>query len=170
MKRILWIALLGLCGFGLITAAIIAAGANPLESLQGLLKGSLGSPNAISGTLKEMTPLLMAGVAVYIALKAGLFNIGVEGQLTVGACGCAFVVLHVELDGAKQRDHNSRLDSLAALCGMAMLWATTPVSLRSSRVLGIHAPRRALAVRRLWNRCAATDRALAIPFDSSGPQ
>jgi ABC-type uncharacterized transport system permease subunit len=95
MKRLLGIAFLALCGFGLITAAIIAAGASPIEALQGLLKGSLGSPNAISGTLKETTPLLMAGVAVYIALRAGLFNIGVEGQLTVGACACAFVVLRL---------------------------------------------------------------------------
>jgi simple sugar transport system permease protein len=36
-----------------------------------------------------MTPLLIAGLAVFVALRAGLFNIGVEGQLIVGALACA---------------------------------------------------------------------------------
>jgi general nucleoside transport system permease protein len=60
-----------------------------------LLKGSLGSAKAISDTLEAATPLLIAGIAVYLALQAGLFNIGVEGQFTVGACAAAVVVLKV---------------------------------------------------------------------------
>ena len=93
MKRWLGIAVLSLCGVSLIVVAMQANGANPVEAIQGLIKGSLGSPNAISGTLKETTPLLMAGIAVFLALKAGLFNIGVEGQFTVGAAACAVVAL-----------------------------------------------------------------------------
>ncbi len=61
--------------------------------MQDLLRGSLGSPKAISDTLREATPLLIAGVAVFLALKTGLFNIGVEGQFTVGACAAAAVAL-----------------------------------------------------------------------------
>jgi general nucleoside transport system permease protein len=79
----------------LIVAALFASQAQPLEVLQGLIRGSLGTPNAISGTLKETTPLLLAGIAVFLALKAGLFNIGVEGQFTVGACACAVVALNI---------------------------------------------------------------------------
>jgi simple sugar transport system permease protein len=48
-----------------------------------------------SGTLKEMTPLLITGLAVFLALKAGLFNIGVEGQFLVGAASGAAVALRV---------------------------------------------------------------------------
>jgi simple sugar transport system permease protein len=49
----------------------------------------------LGGTLKEATPLLIAGIAVFIALRAGLFNIGVEGQLLMGAMAAAEVVLRV---------------------------------------------------------------------------
>lgn len=65
------------------------------EAFSGLIEGSLGSSGALNGTLKEMTPLLIAGLAVYVALRAGLFNIGVEGQLVVGAMCCAVVALRV---------------------------------------------------------------------------
>ena len=95
MKRNIGIAILALCGICLIVFAMMAAGAKPMEAFQGLIKGSLGSPAAIAGTLRETTPLLIAGIAVFFALRAGLFNIGVEGQLTVGACACAFVVLKI---------------------------------------------------------------------------
>lgn len=93
MKRNLGIAILSILGLVLIYVAILAAGADPIGAMRDLLKGSLGSPAAISGTLKEATPLLLAGVAVFLALRAGLFNIGVEGQLTVGACACAYVAI-----------------------------------------------------------------------------
>lgn len=95
MTRKLGIAALCLGGLTLLWAAIFAAGAQPLEALQTLLKGSLGSPAAISGTLRETTPLLIAGIAVYLALRAGLFNIGVEGQFTVGACAAAAIALRL---------------------------------------------------------------------------
>lgn len=93
MNRTASIAILSACGIALLAVAILATGAQPMEALQTLLKASLGSPKAISDTLKEMTPLLIAGTAVYLALKAGLFNIGVEGQFTVGACAAAVVAL-----------------------------------------------------------------------------
>ena len=93
MKRLLGIAALTLCGVVLIVLGMQASGAQPWEAIQGMIRGSLGTPNAISGTLKETTPLLLAGIAVFLALKAGLFNIGVEGQFTVGAAACAIVAL-----------------------------------------------------------------------------
>ncbi len=95
MNRTLAIGLLSLLGIGVLIAAIIAAGANPTSAVQALFKGSLGTPKAISDTIREMTPLLLAGIAVFLALKAGLFNIGVEGQFTVGACACAVVAIKV---------------------------------------------------------------------------
>jgi general nucleoside transport system permease protein len=81
--------------FGALILIILASGASPMETAQALLRGSLGSPAAISGTLRETTPLLIAGLAVFIALRAGLFNIGVDGQLVVGAMACAVVALRV---------------------------------------------------------------------------
>lgn len=89
------ILLLILAAAGIVVGAVWAAGVNPMEAYERLFAGSLGSPGAISGTLRETTPLLIAGLAVFLALKAGLFNIGVEGQLVVGAAAAAWVALNI---------------------------------------------------------------------------
>lgn len=61
------------------------------DAYYALFKGSLGSPRAISETIVAATPLIFAGLAVAIGLKAGLLNIGAEGQLLIGAMTAAFV-------------------------------------------------------------------------------
>lgn len=86
---------LGLTGLAIVIALIMIAGVSPWAAAKELYEGSLGSRGALNGTLKETTPLLIAGIAVYVALRAGLFNIGVEGQLVVGAMCCAMVALRV---------------------------------------------------------------------------
>ena len=63
----------------ILAGAVLVAHESPIQSLQTLFHGSLGTPAAIAGTLREATPLLICGLAVFIALRAGLFNIGVEG-------------------------------------------------------------------------------------------
>ncbi len=62
------------------------------EAFKGLFIGAFGNwaepstiPNALSGTLVESTPYILAGLAVALGFKAGLFNIGAEGQLLIGA-------------------------------------------------------------------------------------
>lgn len=60
-----------------------------------LFTGSLGSARGISQSLANTTPLLLAGVAVFLALRAGLFNIGAEGQFLVGALACTVVALRL---------------------------------------------------------------------------
>lgn len=67
------------------------------EAYSALLRGALGSPRAISETLTLSTPLILAGLAVAFAFKAGLFNIGANGQLIMGATGAAFVALNWDL-------------------------------------------------------------------------
>lgn len=84
---------LAVCAVAVLAGFVAMAGAKPMDALSILVKGSLGRPGAIAGTLRETTPLLIAGLAVFVALRAGLFNIGVEGQLLVGACACAAVAL-----------------------------------------------------------------------------
>lgn len=79
----------------MLLGALMLVGAAPADAWHAVYSGSFGSSKAISGTIKETTPLLIAGLAVYIALRAGLFNIGVEGQLLVGACAAAAVALAV---------------------------------------------------------------------------
>jgi simple sugar transport system permease protein len=61
----------------------------PLEAYAALFSGAVGSPNAHDLTLVRTTPILLTGISVAVALAAGLFNIGAEGQMTVGALAAA---------------------------------------------------------------------------------
>ncbi len=72
---------------GLVLGAllILISGDNPITAYRGLLSGSLGGSDAIGRTLEKATPLVMGGLAVAFAFKAGLFNIGGQGQLLLGA-------------------------------------------------------------------------------------
>lgn len=56
-----------------------------LTAYRGLFVGSVGSRAAIANTLVEATPYILAGLGVTLAFKCGLFNIGAEGQLFMGA-------------------------------------------------------------------------------------
>ena len=60
-------------------------GGDPILSYWGLIEGSFGSTKALSETAVWATPYIFAGLAVALAFKGGLFNIGAEGQLAVGA-------------------------------------------------------------------------------------
>ncbi len=69
----------------------------PLQAYSALLEGAFGTPDlwakgnfiAISNTLIQAAPLMFGGLAVGLAFKAGLFNIGVAGQFLVGAFAAA---------------------------------------------------------------------------------
>jgi len=67
------------------------AGGNPIQAYVGLFQGAFGSPKAISETAVWATPYILAGLAVALAFKGGLFNIGAEGQLALGAVAAAWV-------------------------------------------------------------------------------
>lgn len=97
-----------------VTAAVGAAwvvlavsGADATEALRQLFIGAVGDmpaaiqqavagqgvavPNELLRSLAKATPLLLSGLAVALALRGGLFNIGAEGQLMVGAISAAWV-------------------------------------------------------------------------------
>jgi simple sugar transport system permease protein len=84
---------LALVAFGCIALALVGIGVMPFDALSELIRGSLGTKNNWNETLKHTTPLLITGLAVFIALRAGLFNIGAEGQLLVGALVATAVAL-----------------------------------------------------------------------------
>jgi simple sugar transport system permease protein len=67
------------------------------DSYYALFDGSLGSKNAISETIVQATPLILAGLSVALAFRAGLFNIGAEGQLLAGSLAAAYVGFSYEL-------------------------------------------------------------------------
>ncbi len=73
-----------------IGALIVAAtGNNPVAAYAALLEGAVGDSSAIGRTFLNATPLVFTGLAVAVAFRAGLFNIGGEGQLYIGAITAA---------------------------------------------------------------------------------
>jgi simple sugar transport system permease protein len=80
-----------------LLAAVIGAvilwisGAPPIRAYSALLNGAFGSASAWQRTLEKATPLIFSGLAVAFAFKAGLFNIGAQGQLLFGALAAAAV-------------------------------------------------------------------------------
>lgn len=76
----------------LVVAAVSAAArVAPIEALRALVAGAFGSPAAWELTLKRTIPILLTGLSVGWAFRAGLFNIGAEGQLLWGALAAAWV-------------------------------------------------------------------------------
>lgn len=61
------------------------------QSYWALLTGAVGSGKAISQTLERAAPLICAGLGVSLAFRTGLFNIGAQGQLIVGAVCAGYV-------------------------------------------------------------------------------
>jgi len=70
---------------------ILLVGGNPIEAYAALLDGMFGTPDRINASLGRSTPFIGAALAVAFAFRAGLFNIGAEGQLLIGATTAAWV-------------------------------------------------------------------------------
>jgi simple sugar transport system permease protein len=62
-----------------------------LEAYQALIAGAIGSEQAIVNTIVSATPLILGGLSVALAFKAGLFNIGAQGQFLMGALAAVAV-------------------------------------------------------------------------------
>ncbi len=77
-------------GISILIAFLIGAlvikmiGISPVKAYKALLSGAFGNLNAVCETLVKMTPLILTGLSYAYAAKAGLINIGAEGQLYVG--------------------------------------------------------------------------------------
>lgn len=74
-----------LATLGVAMALALLAGANPLAVLGQIATGALGSKLAVLETLNRATPLIFTGLAVAVAFRAKLWNIGAEAQLYAGA-------------------------------------------------------------------------------------
>ncbi len=79
----------------LVSAALLAlTGADVAAATRALVEGSVGSPEAIRQSLIQATPILIAGLGVSFALRAGLVNIGADGQLYMGALFAVIVAVY----------------------------------------------------------------------------
>jgi general nucleoside transport system permease protein len=71
--------------FAIASLLVLAAGASPLAVFALVAKGAAGTPFALMETLTRATPLIFTGLAVAVAFRAKLWNIGAEAQLYAGA-------------------------------------------------------------------------------------
>ncbi len=118
-------------GLGLVLGLLITAalGESPLNILKILWEGAFGSWYSVGMTLAYGTPLLFSGLAVAIGMKAGLFNIGAEGQLTMGMVTATLVALRLE--GAPPLLAQALIVA-AALAGGAV-WGLIPALFKITR-------------------------------------
>ncbi len=72
--------------FGLGAVFLAATGHSPLPAYVDMLRGAAGSSYALEQTVVKAIPLALTGLGVALAFQAGLWNIGAEGQLVMGAC------------------------------------------------------------------------------------
>ena len=77
--------------FSLAACCVLLIGDNPIETYRLLIGSALWWPDGIGYTLFLATPLIFTGLAVAVAFRAGLLNIGAEGQLYVAAFATAWV-------------------------------------------------------------------------------
>ena len=72
-------------------ALIALIGVNPFEAYWALVRGMFGSPERIAGSVARSVPFIGSALALAFAFRAGLFNIGAEGQLLIGGLTAAWV-------------------------------------------------------------------------------
>lgn len=107
-------------------------GESPRAMTALLFEGTWGSPYGIGQVLFKATPLLFTGLAVHVALRAGLFNVGAEGQLALASLAVAVVGARLPV-ATPAAVALPVLVAVAALTGA--LWAAPAAALR---VAGAH--------------------------------
>lgn len=73
------------CGFAVAAVAIVITGSDPVQAYTALFAGAFTNPRAFPETLIATVPYIFLGLAVALGFRAGLFNIGAEGQFYLGA-------------------------------------------------------------------------------------
>ncbi|MFO7623169.1 MAG: ABC transporter permease [Anaerolineales bacterium] len=111
------------------TTILILAGAPPLEAYQQIIIGSVGSLRKISDVLVAWVPLLLVTSGLIVTFSAGLWNIGIEGQITLGAIFTTWT-LRLLQDSAMQPGLIIALSIFAGMIGGA-LWAALAGALKT---------------------------------------
>ncbi len=108
---------------------LLAIGQSPIQALNVMVEGALGSAYGWGYTLYYATSFIFTGLAVTIAFHGGLFNIGGEGQALLGGLGVSLVCLYLPMP------HWTMTLLLAMLAAMVFggAWAAVPAYLQAKR-------------------------------------
>ena len=114
-------------GFVVLAAGLSLGGYDPVLSLGALWRGAFGSWYAIiSATLVRAVPLIILGLGVALAFRAGVFNIGADGQFYAGAIAAAWIGVRV----AAWPSFAATGAVLIAAVIAGILWIASPVLLK----------------------------------------
>lgn len=119
------LALAVIAGAGLLI--VLAVGADPIAAIAAAVQSSLGSALALQESAAKTVPLLWCGLAVALSFRAGVWNIGAEGQLLAGAIAATAIAL------ASPAGFWSAPLALAAGASAGALWAAIAAALRRWR-------------------------------------
>jgi len=106
---------------------LLATGYSPLKAYSAMIKGAFGDVFGIGQTLTQASPIIFTALAFLFAFKCGLFNIGTEGQLLVGAFASALV--GISFHGLPTFVHAPMALLAGALTGG--LWGLIPAILKT---------------------------------------
>lgn len=111
------------------TVILLLAGAPPFDAYGNIVSGSIGSFRKLSDVLVSWVPLVLTAAGLLITFSAGLWNIGVEGQITLGAITTTWALRSLQDSGLPPLV----IIVLSILAGMAggALWAALAGALKT---------------------------------------
>jgi ABC-type uncharacterized transport system permease subunit len=113
-------------GVMILGAVLIAAqGEDPVYAVKAIIKGAFGSVTALGNTIRWATPSLLTAAAALVAFKSGVVNLGIEGQMYVGALTAAIIGYSLDLPNGV---HQVVCILLAGIAGI--LWVIPPALMR----------------------------------------
>jgi simple sugar transport system permease protein len=116
----------------LVTSLLLLLfGAAPYEAFQAMFQGAFGDQSKTLSVIAFWIPLLLSSTGLLVTFRAGLWNIGIEGQIILGAIAASWVALSLEAPTAVL----ITLEILAAMAGGA-LWAALAAVLKTRG--GVH--------------------------------
>ena len=118
-----------LLALGVAGALLWANGTDPLAAYRSMAEAAFGSTFALSTTIVKALPRLLPALGIALALRAGLWNVGAEGQLYMGALAAAGVALY----GPELTFPVGTALALLAAVVAGSLWGAIPGVLRAKR-------------------------------------
>lgn len=157
------------------TLILLAVGAPPWEAYKNIITGSIGSFKKFSDVLVSWVPLLLVSTGLLVTFAAGLWNIGVEGQITLGAIATTWALRGLQDTGLPP----ALILFLAIAAGMAggALWAMLAGALKTfggvNEIfggLGLNFVATALTIYLIfgpWKRPGVASMSGTVPFDEA---
>lgn len=105
---------------------LVAFGADPIEAFQAMIDGAFGDQSKTLSVVAFWIPLLLCSLGLLVTFTAGLWNIGVEGQIILGSLAASWVALSFEMPAPVQLT----VEILAAMAAGA-LWAALSAVLKT---------------------------------------